>query len=310
DSLAVAADSKAYVAVPFEGIFRSVDGGASWKKRNGGLGVDLPPFTGDVASFTVLDLSSDPHDPATLYATVERGSLDHIDLARTANAGRSWQVLPRPPAGLGHVVVDPSSSQSLYAIGSVTAPGVLLHSDDGGGTWSQLLADRLGVFAFAIDPQLPGTLYAWTFSRGLLKTTDGGASWQEAARQLPDLANSASDTLVVDPQDSQTLYAGTVHGVYVSHDGGASFTAMAQGLPAVTYSRKLLVDPRAPSRLYLLDQAGVFRWLADQQTWVPLDSGLPASFYLGYRFALDPQHPEVLYLGVFDHGLYRLDLGK
>jgi photosystem II stability/assembly factor-like uncharacterized protein len=310
DSLAVAADSKVYVAVPFEGIFRSADGGAAWKKRNGGLGVDLPPFTGDVASFTVLDLSSDPHDPATLYATLERGSLDHIDLARTANAGRSWQVLPRPPAGLGHVVVDPSSSQSLYAIGSVTAPGVLLHSGDGGGTWSQLLADRLGVFVFALDPQRPGTLYAWTFSRGLLKTTDGGASWQEAARQLPELASSDSDTLVVDPQDSQTLYAGTVHGVYVSHDGGASFTAMAQGLPAVTYSRKLLVDPRAPSRLYLLDQAGVFRWLADQQTWVPLDSGLPASVYLGYRFALDPQHPEVLYLGVFDHGLYRLDLGE
>jgi len=310
DGLAVAADSKVFVAVPFEGIFRSADGGATWKKRNGGLGVDLPPFTGNVASFTILDLSSDPHDPATLYATVERENLDHIDLARTANGGRSWQVLPRPPAGLGHVVVDPSSSQSLYAIGSVTASGVLLHSGDGGGTWSQLLADRLGVFVFALDPGRPGTLYAWTFSRGLLKTGDGGASWQEAARQLPELASSGSDTLVVDPQDSQTLYAGTVHGVYVSHDGGASFTAMAQGLPAVTYSRKLLVDPRTPSRLYLLDQAGVFRWLADQKTWVPLDDGLPASVNLGYRFALDPQHPEVLYLGVFDHGLYRLDLGE
>ena len=139
---------------------------------------------------------------------------------------------------------------------------------------------------------------------------DGGASWQPGDPQLPLAAIGDASTLVIDPQQPQTLYAATKDCVYVSHDGGASFSPMRRGLPISCLGEGLLIDPRTPSRLYLLDQQGVFRWRADLGSWVPINDGLPPLADLRGSFALDPRHPGTLYLGTTAHGLYRLDLDR
>jgi photosystem II stability/assembly factor-like uncharacterized protein len=66
----------------------------------------------------------------------------------------------------------------------------------------------------------------------LFHTTDGGLSWYpvhgSGTRTLP---NVDVNTVKVDPTDSQTVYVGTYFGLYVTHDGGATFDRMGVGLP-------------------------------------------------------------------------------
>lgn len=319
EALAIAGDSTIYAGLTFEGILASSDRGATWGRRNRGLGLDVPPFTDGAQSFFVDDLATAPQDPATVYAILGRDLL-HSDLARSKNHGRSWRFLPHPPtarfASLRRVIADPGSTDGLYLLADEYADanadhstGVLLHSPDGGATWKRLREDPITINTVAIDPLQPRTLYLWTFGEGLFKSVDGGASWQPCDPRLPLAAIADSDTLVIDPRHPQTLYAATTDCVYVSHDGGATFSPMRRGLPAVCLGERLLIDPRTPSRLYLLDQGGVFRWRADQGAWAPLDDGLPVSD-LARSFALDPQHPGTLFVGTTAHGLYRIDLGR
>jgi len=74
------------------------------------------------------------------------------------------------------------------------------------------------VFALAIDPHIPTTLYAGTCF-GVLKSLDGGDSWQAASTGLP---GSYVLALAIDPETPTTVYAGTHYGCDPLSDGGAT----------------------------------------------------------------------------------------
>ena len=91
--------------------------------------------------------------------------------------------------------------------------------------WSSVGPNGGNVFALAIDPHAPATIYAGTgggaqrfnSSRGggVFRTTNGGASWQPAGSGLP---GDAVLSLAIDPVTTSTLYAGTRnHGVFEEH---------------------------------------------------------------------------------------------
>jgi len=308
DALTVAADSTVYAAVTTQGIFRSRDRGATWRKRTVGLGLG-PPQPPTNVDFTISALAADPHDSAHLYAAISIAAAGATtrSIAHTTDAGDHWQYSSSPAgtAVIRSLQVDPASSEGLYAIADVdTIVPAVLHSFDGGKTWSHLLTDAKAILSLAIDPQRPTTLYAGTFDR-FLKSVDRGRSWRQAGRGLP---RAASNVLAVDPQDSRRLYAGPAGGgVYVSDDEGESFHPMNRGLPAGTGAYQLVVDPRG-SFLYLLDpQHGIFRWLPEAQTWTMVEDGLPPRFResRSYLFAIDPARPDVLYAGG-QYGLFQL----
>ena len=320
EGLAIAGDSTIYAGLTFAGILASADGGATWQRRNRGLGLDGPPFTDGFQSFFVDSLATAPRDAATVYAMFSR-DLAHSTLARSTDHAATWHLLPHPPTGqaaaLRRVIPDPASADGIYVLAdeySDTAgggsTGVLFHTPDGGATWTRLRDDPIAITTLAIDPLHPATLYAWAFLGGLFKSVDGGASWRPGDPRLPLPSLGDANTLVIDPQQPQTLYAATQDCVYVSRDGGASFSPMRRGLPTFCISEGLLIDPLTPSRLYLLDQQGVFRWRADLASWVPIEDGLPPLVDLSSSFALDPRHPGTLYVGTTAHGLYRLDLDR
>jgi uncharacterized repeat protein (TIGR01451 family) len=64
----------------------------------------------------------------------------------------------------------------------------------------------------------------------VFKTTDGGQSWTDASGNLPD---NPVNSIVLDPSDPNTLYAGSDVGAFVTHDGGADWAPIGSGLPRV-----------------------------------------------------------------------------
>jgi photosystem II stability/assembly factor-like uncharacterized protein len=147
------------------------------------------------------------------------------------------------------------------------------------GAWSPLGPGNIGgrTRVLLIDPRQPRTMYTGAADGGVWKTTDGGASWQPLADLL---ANLAVNALVMDPHDSDVLYAGTGEGyfnsdsvrgagIFKSTDGGASWSRLeATEGRDFYYVNDLAVSARDSRRVYAATDTGIFRSLDGGATWV------------------------------------------
>ncbi|MDQ3815300.1 MAG: SBBP repeat-containing protein, partial [Armatimonadota bacterium] len=131
----------------FNGIFKSVNSGASWSEMNNGVN-DITPRM----------LAIDPQNPTILYAAMVFG----FGVYKTTNGGGDWgQVLNFVRAT--SVVVDPINPATVY-VGSEQATGDPVNgvykTTNGGTNWSKTGLSGTDVLALAIDPKAPSILYA------------------------------------------------------------------------------------------------------------------------------------------------------
>ena len=199
-------DSKRiYIGTANSGVFESRNGGRTWRAANNGLTFPEPCDRTFCPNLPTTELTFDPRNPDVLHA-VFIGTL-----VRSGNGGRSWVKV----AGLrkGSTVAlarDPRDSRILYAAGQFA----LFKSVDGGASWFRIdgsieTPDPNEQFVFldlAFDPRLGGILYAATYSRGVLRSRDGGATWETISDGLPLLNVSR---LEIDPNVPGGLFAVT-----------------------------------------------------------------------------------------------------
>ena len=102
--------------------------------------------------------------------------------------------------------------------------------------------------------------------------------------------------LAIDPQTPTTLYAGTDSGgVFKSTDGGASWSAVNNGLTAA-WVLALAIDPQTPTTLYAGTYGGeVFKSTNGGASWSAVNNDLTAAWV--WDLAIDPQTPTTLYVG-------------
>jgi hypothetical protein len=291
------------------GVFKSSDGGESWK--NTGLGEITVALAIDYTNpniiyagkwkstdggatwidtglidFDISLLVMDPTSPTTLYAgsLFRYQEMGGIILWKTTDGGGSWDALTGQQVGPDSLglstygwAFNRAEPQTIYASGilvfhpSTFDPG-LFKSTDGGTSWSSTGLNGTLASVVAIDPSNPDTLYAGTVTngyndltfRGLLKSTDAGESWLAINDGLSHLLGTSShiSSLIIDPLDPNTLYAGTRgHGVFRSTDGGASWSEFNVGLTNL-YINALAIDSSG-TNLYVATSQGVFRYQID-----------------------------------------------
>ena len=185
-----------YAGTHNDGVFKSSDGGRSWRPASNGLPGTRPYYS------QIVDVAIDPTIPSTIYATTING------LYKSTNGGDSWQSLR---VRFRLLAIDPSASQSIYASGD----GGLFRSADGGETWRAFGAMLSNVSALVIDPLNPTTIYAST-SSGVFVSVDAGGNWRPMNAGLRHARIAA---LTIDPITPTTLYAGSAGGgVFVLRD--------------------------------------------------------------------------------------------
>jgi photosystem II stability/assembly factor-like uncharacterized protein len=202
------------------------------------------------------------------------------------------------------IAADPTDGNVIY-VG--TAGGGVWKTRDGGTTWLPLTDQQptLGIGtprALAIDPTNPNVIYAGTSSfallaqsrprpmeraqsKGILKSTDGGASWMLLGSGVPggNVGNAAAvftgrniNTIIIDPADTDVLYLAAgrggdtlAGGLYRSEDGGRNWTAGAGGAAVMAESLTLDLSSPAGSRVLYAGAAGVgvLRSTDGGQTW-------------------------------------------
>jgi photosystem II stability/assembly factor-like uncharacterized protein len=167
-----------YVGRALGGIFRSVNGGASFTKLTSGL-----PVTG----FNRIVMAISKSNPNVLYAGILNGG-SATGVYRTADAGANWTKLTAAPNFCtpqcwydAYVAVDPTNENTVY-LGGVdpryTTAGVL-RSTNGGASWTEVSQYSGGTLhpdhhAMAFGPT--GVIWEGN-DGGVWKSSNGGSSW-------------------------------------------------------------------------------------------------------------------------------------
>jgi hypothetical protein len=145
------------------------------------------------------------------------------------------------------------------------------------GLWSMNGPEGGSVYCIVPDPFAPSTLYAGT-RHGVVRSTDGGASWQPSASGMPSVKVS---TIAADSTTPGTLYAGTQTdpgvesvGIFKSTDGAATWTAINSGLVDTSTGISpvdvlvLSIDPSNPGNLLAgTSNSDIFKSTDGGQTW-------------------------------------------
>ncbi len=278
------------------GVFKTVDGGATWGTFNAGLPSFAVP---DPTQQGYYALAIAPSDPKVLYlglhghgvyrsdnGTALNGLTPHVGWHPVWGADQNLQA-----TNVTALWVHPQDPDTVLA---GTDRG-LWRTEDGGNHWHRFdtgLPPDVDVRALAMD--VTGRIYAGTagyevYAREGL-ATDTQAGWQ----QLPALGPPPAPTLLPHPTDPDVFYAGNAHaGLYKTRDGGASWHAQDAGLGNAGVLA-LTLHPQAPEILYAGTTHGIAQSVDAGATWHPWDIGWPEGHAV-LSIAIDPADPKILY---------------
>ena len=170
----------------------------------------------------------------------------------SANAGTSWQLSSGSEGSWDARLFYTDQSKTVYAIGRYHQT----YSIDNGKTWQNCGTD---VTTSRSDTRLTldlqgSRLYLATSGHGVLVSTDNCGSWQPSNNGL---SNLFVNTLAIDPNDPNKIYAGTDGGAYISYDSGATWGQVNDGLLGATVVYSIAVDK--DSNVYAATPYGVFK---------------------------------------------------
>jgi photosystem II stability/assembly factor-like uncharacterized protein len=227
DVVYVAALGHTYGPNPERGVYRSTDGGATWKRIL---------FRSDRAG--AVDLCLDPRNPRVLFASIWEVFRTPYSLSsggpgsalfKSVDGGDTWAEITRNPGlprglvGKSGVAVSGADSSRVYAIVEAEDGGIF-KSDDGGTTWSKVNDERRfrqRAFYYSriyADPKDKDRLYV--LNTGLYRSIDAGKTWK--AIRVP---HGDNHDLWIAASDPSRLINGNDGGANVSVNGGDSWTS-------------------------------------------------------------------------------------
>ncbi len=197
------------------------------------------------------------------------------------------------------IEVDPSNPNIIY-IG--TPAGGLWKTINGGTNWKPLTDElpQIGVSGIAIDYTNPNIIYIATgdkdsshsYSIGVLKSTDGGVTWNNTGLNFTERFNLAGD-LIIHPTNNQILFCATNTGLYKTSNGGIDWTVQQAGNFAQGSVR---FKPSNPSIVYATTNVTFYKSTDTGSTFVAMTNSL--TFNNERRTIMDvtPANPEYVYV--------------
>lgn len=195
------------VAISAAGVFRTDDGGKSWKVGTGGLSSNFLPEPEAEIGHCIHKLAMHPSRPDTLFMQ------KHWDVCRSDDGGLNWtEVSDNLPSDFGFpIVVHPHEPETIYVVPILSdsehypPEGRLrvYRSRSGGGAWEGLTEglpqgdcfQNVLRDALAIDSHDPCGLYMGTTGGALFASTDEGDHWTPIAEHLPRILSVEAQTL-------------------------------------------------------------------------------------------------------------------
>lgn len=293
----VAAQGALYGPTQERGIYRSTDGGATWRRMH---------FVGETAG--AADLSMDPTNAKVLYSAYwdhqrfpweirQYGPLGGV--YKSTDGGDTWQKLTNGlPATMGKVSVAATSNPNrVYALLATQVAGRsgLYRSDDAGANWS-LINSQAGltgrqwyyIEVFA-DPTNPDQVFV--LNSTMYRSTDGG-------RTVTTVPTPHGDRheFWINPTNPKFMAVADDGGGSVSLDGGVTWSPEDNQPTAQIY--RVVADNQFPYRLYGAQQDNTTISIASAtlgRSGIGPQDWHPVAGYENSWIALDPDNPDLVY---------------
>ncbi len=295
------------------GVYKSINGGKSWKKV-----LFSDPQAGAV------ELVMDPSNPRHLYASTWRIQRTPYSLSsggkgsalwKSTDSGATWKEISKNKGfaegtlGIMGVTVSPLNSNRIWSIVENKDQGGIYRSDDGGTTWkhindSRSLRQRAWYYSkIYADTQDEEKVYVMNVSYH--KSTDGGVTFESHNAPHGD-----HHDLWIAPENNQRMIIADDGGAQVSYDGGSTWSTYFNQPTAQFY--RVTTDNAFPYRIYVAQQdnstirirhrsSGSF---IGEKDWESTAGGESA------HIAIDPKNNEIVYGGSYDGFLTRVNHEK
>ena len=205
-----------------------------------------------------------------------------------------------------------------------TAPGEIFRSTNSGESWSRLNAVNMGsnevsmsfptrVIALAADPNFPDEMYAALEVAGVIRSSDGGDTWEEITGSLAP----SEDTLDLHGIQCaaalpHVVFITTRQGPFIGPDRGAEWLPVDFGqFSEVTYTRDLKAAPHDPNMLYVSIGAAarsrtgaLYRSRDLFKTFERVDRGITANSTM-MSVSVDPRAPSNIACAARDGQVFR-----
>ena len=297
--------------IPGDGIYKSTDAGKTWE------------YAGLKETQSISEIVVSPKDPKVVYAS----SMGHVfvpgsdrGVFKSTDGGKSWKkvLFVDDKTGAIDLVMDPNHPDVLYATmwqaqrmpwGLISGgPGSGLYkTTDGGEHWTNLTHNSglpqgvLGRIGVTLVADHPDTVYAIFQAKdgGVFRSDDGGATWKLVNNEMK-LRQRGFYYMAIyaDPKDRNTVYAPQVDALWVSHDGGKTFTKLhtPHGDNHVVW-----INPNDTKILLEGNDGGATVSTDAGKTWSP-DHNQPTGQF--YHVNLDDRFPFHIYGAQQDEGSF------
>jgi len=298
------------------GVFKTTDGGATWKKVL---------YKSDKAG--AEDLILDPNNPEVVYASIWEvyrnpwkmwGGGGASGLFKSADGGNTWTELtkmpgmPQAPVGKIGITVSPVDSKRLWSVIEAKDGGVF-RSDDAGMTWKQTNAERkLIQRAFYYnriyaDPKDKEGVYV--LNVGFFKSSDGGVKFNKSFK----VPHGDNHDLWIDPNDPMRMAQANDGGGTISVNGGQTWTdedfptAQLYHIMATNDFPYQLAGAQQDNSTIVVPSEGWNHMVARTNS----NKNIPYSYAVGGGesgyIAQDPKNPDVFYAGSYSNMLTRIN---
>ncbi|WP_132051251.1 VPS10 domain-containing protein [Pseudocnuella soli] len=295
-----------------EGIYKSLDGGKTWKR----MGLEK---TRNIHRIVI-----DPANPQTVYAAaIGNPYAEHAErgVYKSTDGGETWNriLYVNDTAGAAELVMDPSNPNKLiasmwqhrrtpYSFKSGGKGSGLYITIDGGRNWKKLEpkdglpAGELGRIGVAFARSMPSRVYAKVEAakNGLYASNDGGFTWTLVNNKPDEVTDRPFyyQEIYVDPANENRIY--DIHStVTYSEDGGRNFKTMLPYSGIHPDHHAWWIHPTNPNFIIEGNDGGIGISRDRGQTWV-FDEKLPVGQF--YHINVDDQVPYNVMGGMQDNG--------
>ena len=291
-----------------DGIYKSTDGGRSWKNMGLRNSRQIAKIIVDPVDFDVVYVAA----LGDLWsAGGERG------VYKTTDGGNTWNRVLHvdDDTGATELVMDPSNNKTLYTATyqrrrqqwgmNGGGPGSnIWKSTDAGQTWSKLEngvpggpKGRIGLDIYRRNPNILYARIEHPSESGVYRSDDGGGSWRRMSDTNP--RPMYFGVIKIDPHTDSRIYVPGVS-LHVSDDGGRTFRADGAARIHVDH-HALWINPRDPRHLIIGNDGGVSISHDRSETWVWMPNLLGAQ---AYHVEFDMQTPYHVCAGLQDNNTW------
>jgi photosystem II stability/assembly factor-like uncharacterized protein len=249
DIVYVAAQGNPFLANPERGVYRTNDGGKTWK-----LVLHISETAG------AADLELQPGHPEVLLAcmwhalrkpwTIVSGAREG-GIYKSVDGGDTWSKLsgglPTDLFGRSNVAFSNAAPNRVYALIEAKPGSGLYRSEDAGATWSlvngsgNLITRPFYYTTLGVDPN--NAEVVWIGNEGWFKSTDGGRTFHSSP-----IPHGDNHDVWINPRNSQYMIQGNDGGATISLDGGRTWSTEDNQPTAEIY--QVAVDNQYPYLVY------------------------------------------------------------